>query len=124
MHRSKDEWIQPESSATMQSIDISQRENILIRRHILAPGEALPWHTDLCHRFSVVIRGETLAIEYRDSGKVENVAVQPGMAEWDAPEPKVHRGINAGEVPYEEVVIFFLDQPDLEPQPEAREKSA
>ncbi len=34
---------------------ISQRENILIRRHILGPDEALPWHTDLCHRFSVTI---------------------------------------------------------------------
>jgi hypothetical protein len=99
---------------------LSQRENILIRRHILEPGEALPWHTDLCHRFSVIIRGEALSIEYRDSEEVESFTVYPGLTDWDKPEPKVHRGLNSGQTPYEEVVIFFLSQPDMEPQPEAR----
>lgn len=98
---------------------ISQRENILVRRHILEPGEALPWHTDLCHRFSVLISGDALSIEYRDSGKVETFPVYPGLADWDEPEPKVHRSLNSGKSTYEEVVIFFLSQPDMEPQPEA-----
>jgi hypothetical protein len=40
------------------------------------------------------------------------------MCGWDEPEPKVHRGVNTGSVPYEEVIIFFLDDPDAEPQPE------
>jgi hypothetical protein len=31
----------------------------------------------------------------------------------------VHRGINAGSVLFEEVIIFFIDEPDMEPQPEA-----
>jgi hypothetical protein len=31
----------------------------------------------------------------------------------------VHRGINAGAVPYEEVIVFFIDRPGMEPQPEA-----
>ena len=48
----------------MKSETISQRENLIIRRHILEPGEALPWHTDLCHRFSVVISGEKLSIGF------------------------------------------------------------
>ena len=103
----------------MKSETISQRENILIRRHILEPGEALPWHMDLCHRFSVVIRGDALGIEYRDSGDVETFAVYPGMADWDEPQSKVHRGVNIGKVPYEEIIIFFLNEPGMEPQPEA-----
>lgn len=104
---------------SMKSETISQRENLIIRRHILEPGEALPWHTDLCHRFSVVISGEKLSIEYRDSGEIETFPVHAGMADWDAPQPKVHRGINVGAVPYEEVIVFFIDEPNMEPQPEA-----
>ena len=95
-----------------------KRYNTLIRRLILEPGEAMPWHTDACHRYSVVIRGEALGIEFRDSGEVESFPVHPGLAGWDEPESRVHRGVNVGSVPYEEVVIFFLDDPDMEPQPE------
>jgi hypothetical protein len=102
----------------MKSETISQRENLIIRRHILEPGEALPWHTDLCHRFTVVVTGEALSIEYRESGEIETFPVHAGMADWDAPQPRVHRGINAGTVPYEEVIIFFIDKPNMEPQPE------
>lgn len=107
----------------MKSETITQRADLIIRRHILEPGESLPWHTDLCHRFTVIVRGETLCIEYRDSGEIETFSVHPGLADWDAPEPKVHRGINAGTVPYEEVIIFFIDLPDMEPQPEAGEST-
>lgn len=103
----------------MKTETISQRENTLIRRHILQPGEALPWHTDLYHRFSVIISGDELGIEYRQSGEIERIAVYPGMADWDEPQPKVHRGVNIGKVPYEEIVIFFLGDPGTEPQPEA-----
>jgi hypothetical protein len=97
---------------------LSKRSNTLIRRLILEPGEVMPWHTDVCHRYSVVIRGEALGIEFRDSGELKSFPVQPGLAEWDEPEPRVHRGVNVGSVPYEEVVIFFLDDPDMNPQPE------
>jgi hypothetical protein len=103
----------------MKSETITQRPDLIIRRHILEPGEALPWHVDRCHRFTVVVTGEALRIEYRDSGDVENFAVHPGMADWDEPQSKVHRGINTGSVPFEEVIMFFLDEPGLEPQPEA-----
>ncbi|MFN8490772.1 MAG: hypothetical protein U0350_24485 [Caldilineaceae bacterium] len=103
----------------MKTEIISQRKDILIRRHILAPGEALPWHTDLCQRFSVTIRGDSLRIEYRDSGEGETIPIYPGLADWDQPEAKVHRGLNNGQVPYEEVVIFFLNTPNMEPQPPA-----
>ena len=103
----------------MESETITRRADLIIRRHILQPGESLPWHTDLCHRFTVVVRGEALSIEYRDSGEVEGFPVYPGMTGWDEPQARVHRGINTGTVPYEEVIVFFIDTPDMEPQPEA-----
>jgi len=103
----------------MISETISQRADLIIRRHILEPGEALPWHTDLCHRFSVIVRGEAIAIEYLDSKEIKTIPVHPGLAEWDAPQSKVHRAINIGGVPYEEVILFLIDRPDMEPQPEA-----
>ena len=104
----------------MKSETITERDDLIIRRHILEPGEALPWHRDLCHRFTVVVTGEKLQIEYRDTGKIESIPIQPGLADWDKPEPRVHRGINAGTVPYEEVIVFFIEEPGMEPQPEAR----
>lgn len=103
----------------MKSETITQRDDLIIRRHILEPGEALPWHTDLCQRFTVVVTGEKLQIEYRDTGQIEEIRVQPGLADWDKPEPHLHRGINAGNVPYEEVIVFFIEEPGMEPQPEA-----
>ena len=103
----------------MQKEIDSQREDVIIRRHVLEPGEALPWHMDLCHRFTVTLSGDALGIEFRDSGHVETIVIHPGMTGWDGPQSKVHRGINVGKSPYEEVVIFFLDEPGMEPQPEA-----
>jgi hypothetical protein len=95
---------------------ITRRDDLLIRRAILEPGEATPWHTDAVHRFSVVIRGQQLAIEYRDGERIE-FAVHPGMAEWDPPEPRVHRAVNVGKGRFEEVVSFYLDPPGCDPQP-------
>ena len=44
----------------MQSETITERDDLFSRRYILEPGEALPWHTDLCHRSTVVVTGEKL----------------------------------------------------------------
>ena len=96
---------------------ITKRDDLVIRRLVLEPGEAMPWHTDPCHRFSVVVRGEQIHIEFRETGERIPIAVQPGIAEWDQPEARVHRGVNSGATPYEEVVIFFLDKPGIDPQP-------
>ena len=101
----------------MQVEIISQRPDLLIRRLTLEPGEAMPWHTDRCRRFSVVVRGDQLRIEYRDGGEALLVPVYPGLAEWDSPQARVHRGVNAGRQAYEEVVVFFLEQPGMDPQP-------
>ena len=72
---------------------ITKRDDLVIRRLVLEPGEATPWHTDSCHRFSVVVRGEQLLIEFRDTGEQVRVAVHPGMADWDDPGARVHRGV-------------------------------
>jgi hypothetical protein len=101
----------------MRAEVITERDDLVIRRLLLEPGEAMPWHTDACHRFSVVVRGEQLRLEFRDTGEKVTVPVRPGPAEWDKPSLRVHRAVNAGASPYEEVVIFFREKPSTEPQP-------
>ena len=98
---------------------ISERDDLVIRRLILEPGEPMFWHTDICHRFSVVIRGERLRIEYRDTDERNEFDVAPGEAGWDAPEPRVHRAVNIGPGPFEEVVTFYRAARDVDPQPSA-----
>ncbi len=97
---------------------ISEDETIVVRRMILSPGEKMFWHTDTCRRFSVVVQGEKLAIEYEDTGVIDEFEVQPGMAGWDEPDPRRHRAINAGTCTYEEVVIFYRNNSAQVPQPE------
>jgi oxalate decarboxylase/phosphoglucose isomerase-like protein (cupin superfamily) len=75
------------------------------------------WHCDPFHRVSVVLRGDALAIEYRDGGDSERLEVSPGETGWDEPTDRIHRGINVGDEPYEEITVFFLDRPDAVPQP-------
>jgi len=95
---------------------VTKRDDLLIRRLVLEPGEGTPWHTDSCHRLSVVVRGEQLRIEFPVTGEEVDVATYPGLADWDEPDARVHRGVNAGAAPYEEVVMFFLRDPDGNPQ--------
>jgi hypothetical protein len=42
---------------------ITNRNELVIRRLVLEPGEPMFWHKDNCNRFSVVVRGSRLAIE-------------------------------------------------------------
>ena len=98
---------------------INQRGTILLRRLILEPGEATRWHVDPFHRITIIVRGDALAIERREGGGTERFDVTSGMTGWDAPSDKVHRAVNVGTETYEEVTIFFLDQPDATPQPTA-----
>lgn len=101
----------------MEIETISERDDLLIRRMILRPGEKTDWHTDACHRFSVVIQGSQLGIEFRDSGEMVEVGLEPGHACWDAPQPRLHRAINLGQDLYEEVVTFYRCDPAVDPQP-------
>lgn len=94
-----------------------QRGTILVRRLCLAPGEAMSWHRDPFHRVAVVLHGNVLAIEYRDGGESHRFEVTPGQVDWDEPTDRIHRGVNVGEQPYEEITVFFLDRPGALPQP-------
>jgi len=96
---------------------ITDNDDLLIRRLTLDPGEAMYWHTDACRRFSVVVSGCRLTIEYLESAEIVEVDVYPGLADWDEPDPRIHRAINRDRLPYEEVVTFFRTRPDQEPQP-------
>ena len=50
----------------METEVITKRDDLLIRRLVLEPAEATAWHTDSCHRFSVIARGDPLRREFRD----------------------------------------------------------
>lgn len=103
----------------MKVESISIKDDLVIRRMILAPGEATPWHTDLCDRLSVIVSGSQITIEYQASEETQVFPVHPGIAGWDAPDARVHRAINTGHETYEEVVTFYRNSPNIEPQPQA-----
>ena len=103
----------------MPDEELIRRGTVLVRRLRLEPGEAMPWHRDPFHRVTVVLAGELLAIEARDGEELARFAVTPGEVGWDEPTERVHRGVNVGAVPYEEVTVFLLDGPDAVPQPPA-----
>jgi hypothetical protein len=100
---------------------VLRRPDLVIRRLVLEPGEATPWHIDPCRRFSIVTQGRGLDIEYRDTGEREAIHFHPGLTGWDEPSAQVHRAINTGEVDYEEVVVFLVDPAGIEYQPEVPE---
>ncbi len=96
---------------------ITEKEDLVIRRMVLDPGEAMDWHIDLCISFTVVITGTRLAVEYRDSGELLVIDVYPGLADWDEPETRIHRAVNKGLESYEEIVTFFRENSSIDPQP-------
>ncbi len=96
---------------------LSRDPHLLIHRAVLEPGEATDWHRDACRRFTVVVKGGELTIEFRD-GERAVVKVYPGLAEWDEPTDRVHRAVNTGSSTFEEVVTFVLDSADQVPQPQ------
>jgi quercetin dioxygenase-like cupin family protein len=89
----------------------------MVRRLNLAPGDTMPWHRDPCQRVAIIIRGDALAIEYRDGGEGQHVRITPGTVEWEEPGYRVHRAVNVGQQPYEQVTVFLLTRLDMEPQP-------
>ena len=101
----------------MQEEVLFRQKGILVRRMVLEPGDASAWHIDNCHRVTVVVSGERLAIELKDGGETHEVHVQAGQVDWDEPSAAVHRAVNTGRERYEEVVTFLLERPDQDPQP-------
>jgi quercetin dioxygenase-like cupin family protein len=89
----------------------------MARRLRLVPGEAMPWHRDPFQRVAIVLRGDLLSIEYRDGGESQRVEITPGQVEWEEPSARVHRAVNVGMQPYEQITVFLLDRPDAVAQP-------
>jgi quercetin dioxygenase-like cupin family protein len=102
---------------------LHRRGTTLVRRLYLAPGEATPWHRDPYHRVTVVLCGDALTIEYRDGRLGDRLQLTAGQVDWDEPFDSIHRAVNVGEQPYEEITVFFLDHPDAVPQPQLDERS-
>ena len=98
---------------------LCHRGTKVVRRLVLAPGEATRWHRDPFQRVSVVVKGDVLTIEFRDGSARKPVKVTPGQVDWEEPGDRPHRAVNTGVVPYEEVTVFFLSHPDDVPQPDA-----
>ena len=92
-------------------LQITERDGVRINRARLEPGEASPWHVDSFHRVTVVLQGEQLRIEYQDGGEPKLVPVVAGQAHWDEPSaPRIHRAVNSGQLPYEEVVVVLIER--------------
>jgi quercetin dioxygenase-like cupin family protein len=106
------------NSITQQEI-LHHRGNYLVRRQRLQPGESTPWHRDPFHRVTVVLSGDQLLIEFRDKGEALPWQVNVGEVDWSEPSDRVHRAVNVGKEVFEEVVTFFMDREDADPQPEA-----
>ena len=98
---------------------LHRRGTTLVRRLRLEPGEATPWHRDPFHRVTVILRGDALSIELRDTGERQLLAVSAGRVDWDEPFEGLHRAINVGRQIYEEITVFLLDCPDAVAQPTA-----
>jgi len=98
---------------------LHRRDNVLVRRLILQPGDTTHWHSDVCHRVTVVLKGSELSIEFRDGSGAKQVKVTAGQVDWDTPSDRGHRAVNVGTTTYEEVTIFFLSEPQAIPQTSA-----
>ena len=94
-----------------------QHGTIMVRRLRLAPGEAMLWHRDPFHRVAVVLGGDLLSIEYRDGAESQRVEIAAGQVDWEEPSARVHRAVNVGKQPYEQVTVFLLDRADAVAQP-------
>ena len=96
---------------------VFQHGTTMVRRLHLARGEAMPWHRDPFQRVAVVLGGDLLSIEFRDGGESQRVEIMPRQVEWEEPSARVHRAVNIGRQPYEQVTVFLLDNPHAVAQP-------
>ena len=103
----------------MRTEVITKRDDLLIRRQILEPGQAGPWHTDPCHRFSVVVSGTACASSSARPASRSRCRCTRGWRTGTLPSPVSTVPSTSGTLASEEVVSFYLDPPGIEAQPEA-----
>ena len=101
----------------MKTETITERNDLVIWKMALLPGESSYWHTDNCLRFTVIVKGDKLGIEFRDQKERLEIDDEPGTNGWDEPEPRVHRAVNIGAEEYIEIVTFYRENPSIVPQP-------
>jgi len=101
----------------MKDEELFRHGTTAVHRLVLNPGEAMAWHRDPHQRVAVVLEGDVLEIEFRDSGERLRVEIHPAQTEWEEPSSRVHRAINVGRKTYQQITIFLLDRPDAIPQP-------
>jgi hypothetical protein len=77
----------------------------------------MAWHRDPHYRVAVVLEGDLLDIEFRDSEERLRVEIHPGQTDWEKPSSRVHRALNVGQKTYPQITIYLLDRPDAVPQP-------
>src|SRR5262249_10255269 len=98
---------------------VHHRGEYLVRRQRLMPGGGTPWDRDPFYRVAGGLEGGFLSIEVRHRGGGQTRKDTSGEVDWVEPSDRIHRALNVGREVFEEVVTFFLDRPDAEPQPEA-----
>jgi len=69
---------------------------------ILDCGEATPWHVDPFHHVTVIVRGDSLALEHLEGGRTQWFNVARSIADWDRPADKAHRADNVATKTYSE----------------------
>ena len=101
----------------MKDEELFRHGTTAVRRLTLNPGEAMAWHRDPYHRVAVVLEGDALEVEFRNSDQRLRVEVHAGQTDWGKPSSRVHRAVNVGQKTYQQITIFLLDRPDATPQP-------
>ena len=101
----------------MKDEELFRHGTTAVRRLTLQPGEAMAWHHDPHDRVTVVLEGDVLEIEFRDSDERLRVEVHAGQTDWEQPSSRVHRAVNVGKKTYQQITIYLLDRPDAIPQP-------
>jgi hypothetical protein len=61
---------------------------------------------------------------YRDGKESHRVEISRGQVDWEEPSDRVHRAVNVGKQPYEQVTVFLLDRPDAVAQPTEEQVSS
>ncbi|MBM4204777.1 MAG: hypothetical protein FJ194_11595 [Gammaproteobacteria bacterium] len=102
----------------MSVLELSVTADCVVREMRLESGAVSAWHIDPCRRYSVVLAGDRLAIEFAGVPEREEFPVYRGLSGWDEPEPRVHRAINTGSESYVELVTFLRAVPNSDVQPE------
>jgi len=58
------------------------------------------------------------------AARTSALRIAPGQVEWEEPSARVHRAVNVGRQPYEQVTVFLLDRPDAVAQPTEEQVSS